>query len=176
MSDSVLALAGPPASGKLSVARAVVERLGGTVLGFGDFVRAEARDAGTPVDRESLQALGESLYRSLGATGFCEAVLTRAGRTVADRPVVWDGVRHADVIAALRTLYPVPVQLVFLRPPEGARRERFLREAGSAERFAALESHRTESELRDLERTADLVCRTQSIADAAQAALRLAQG
>ena len=173
MTDVVVALAGPPASGKTSVAHAVAKRLDGTVLGFGDFVRAEARIRNVATDRASLQALGAKLHRSLGPTGFCDAVLARAGRTLEDRPVVWDGIRHVDVALRLRTLYPVPVRLVVLRPPEDERRERFRGEVGSDERLAAFERHPTEGELPQLERIADLVCPAPTIDGATRAVLQL---
>lgn len=169
----MLALAGPPASGKTSVALAASARLRAPVLGFGDFVRAEARGRGLRDDRGTLQDVGERLHAELGGMGLCRAVLGHAGLTAGTWPVIWDGVRHVDVAAALRSLYPVPVLLVVLRPPESARRTRFRREVRSDEQLAEFERHATEAELADLEREANFVCRASSIDVAVDVVLHL---
>lgn len=162
----VLAIAGAPASGKTTVARAVATHTGGRRVSFGDLVRAEARRRGCSLDRGALQRLGQQLLDDVGPEAFCRAALRAAGSSVEDRPVIWDGIRHLRVLTALRSLYDVHVLLIYLRPPDAARRQRFAREAGSRKELARLEAHATEREAKRLFEAADLVC-TAATTDAA---------
>ncbi len=174
MSAFVLALAGPPASGKTSVARALSSSYSAPLLGFGDLVRYEASRRGLPADRDAWQALGTRLVRELVAEGMARAVLDRAGVDLGHVPVIWDGVRHVQIDDALRGLYaPAPVLLVVLRPPERERRARLLAEAGTVERLRRWERHETESHLDELASRAASVCAAPTLADAIDDVQRL---
>jgi adenylate kinase family enzyme len=165
----VVALAGPPSSGKSSVAASIGAEWQAPVLGFGDYVRQEASSRGLTNERGALQDLGQELLEKQGAEEFCRSVLAAQGRAAAELPVIWDGVRHLPVLEALRRIYaPAPVVLAYLQPPESTRRERVLdraeSEAASPEQWAA---HQTESHLNELKRRADLVVLDQTPALAA---------
>jgi adenylate kinase family enzyme len=154
----VLALAGAPASGKTTVARALATQTGARRVSFGDLVRTEAASRGDSLDRDSLQHLGQQLLDDLGPDAFCRAALRAAGAALQDRPVIWDGVRHLRVLTALGSLYNTPVRLVYLQPPEGPRRERFARQASSPEQLRRWEQDATEQEADQLADVADLRC------------------
>lgn len=169
----VLGLAGAPASGKTTVARVVATQTGALRVSFGNLVRAEAQRYHCSVDRDALQRLGQQVLDDLGPQAFCQAALRSVGATVEDRPVVWDGVRHLRVLTALRSLYDVPVRLVYLQPPEGPRRERFAREASSPEQLRHWEEDATEQEGDQLARAADLRCTSATTREAMSQTLAL---
>lgn len=171
--DFVLALAGAPASGKTTVARALATRTGARRVSFGDLVRAEASRRGGIPDRDALQRLGQELLDDLGPEAFCRTALRSPGATLDDRPVIWDGVRHLRVLAALRSLYDAPVRLVYLEPPDGPRRERFAREAGSPEQLRRWEADATEQEGVQLAESADLRCTAATAREAINETLAL---
>lgn len=176
MSHVVLALAGPPASGKTTVARAVGRTLAAPRVGLGDLVRARARERGLADNRTVWQDLGTQLLAEMGSEGMVRGALRHAGLTTDDVPVVWDGVRHVGVVAALRDVYePVPVLLVALRPPEAERRRRFLAEAGDEEHLRRWERHETESHVDDLAAIAALVCTAATPEGATEEVERLIQ-
>jgi adenylate kinase family enzyme len=169
----VLALAGAPASGKTTVARAVAERTAARCVNFGDLIRAEAAGRGEPVDRAELQRLGQGLLNELGPEAFCLAALRCAGASLEDRRVIWDGVRHLRVHAALCALYDLPVRLVYLEPPAEPRRERFAREAGSQEQLESWEADATERERSQLADVAELRCTADTTEEAVDETLAL---
>ncbi len=170
--SAVIALAGLPASGKTTVARALSETLRAPRVSFGELVRTRAREQGLPDNRTVWQEVGSQLLAEHGPDGFIRAALAQAGLGATDVPVVWDGVRHMDVVRSLRALYrPQEVLLVVLRPPEEPRRERFLREAGTIEQLRCWERHETEQHVAALAAAADLVCDHPSTDDATSAVL-----
>lgn len=159
----VLALAGAQSSGKTTLARAVAARTGAAYVGFGDLVRDEAARRGLGGSRDELQELGQALLDELGGSLFSERALDAEGVARGTRPVVWDGVRHPEVLHALRELYaPVPVTLVTLAPDEAARRRRVEASGGSAAEQARWQAHETERHRGWLEAESALVCRAST--------------
>lgn len=156
----VLALAGAQSSGKTTLARAVSSYTAAAYVGFGDLVRAEAARRGLVGSRDELQELGQALLHELGALLFSERALDVAGVAPGARPVVWDGVRHPEVLDALREMYaPAPVTLVTLAPDETARRRRVEARGASEAELARSEAHETERYRDWLEAQSALVCR-----------------
>jgi AAA domain len=150
----VLALAGPPAAGKTTLAREMAQLSGARRIGFGDYVRAEAAARGVEPTRTVLQRLGQRLLGELGAEGFCDAALRSAGGVPTGRPLIWDGVRHVSVLAALSSLYADDLRLVFLDAPRAER----LRRLGMSElELAIIDQDETESDVDLLRDHADLV-------------------
>lgn len=99
-SGLTIALAGGPGSGKTTVARALADRLGGHVVGFGDFVRLLASQAGEGTKRPDLQRLGQDRVEQ-DTEDFVRAFLAWAAPPMR-RPLVIEGVRHEAVDRALR--------------------------------------------------------------------------
>jgi hypothetical protein len=157
--ESVLALAGPPSSGKSSVAGLLAAEWQAPVLAFGDYVRQEAGLRQLPTTRGVLQDLGQELLDEQGPVGFCRSVLATRGLSGSEAPAIWDGVRHPLIVNALQEIYaPAPVILAFLKPPEAARQERFADAAESEDSSVSQwEAHETESHLGELEERADVV-------------------
>jgi adenylate kinase family enzyme len=137
-----IAIAGRIESGKSSVSSLLSARLGMPVLSFGDFIRTTC-PPGAP--REELQAAGAQLLDEIGPSGLVGAVLESRGLDTTT-PVIWEGVRHLNVLEALRGRYaPDPVELFFLSPPEARRLARAEQTAGSRGRRNDWEAHETEA-------------------------------
>jgi hypothetical protein len=84
--------------------RALADRIGANVAGFGDFVRAEATTRDVDPSRDNLQALGEQLKRELGDDEFVRRVLTSVPT---DGHTVVDGIRHPEIVdTIIRWSYP----------------------------------------------------------------------
>lgn len=167
----VCAFSGPPGSGKTSLTRALAAERQGVRLGFGDFVRERARTMGLPARRATWQELGSALKRELGPQGLCQAVLEFSDVDVAVRPVFWDGVRHLEVLEALRQMYaPTAVRLAYLIPPSEADVGTGLEaEAGNEHELHSLISHETERNQAELRECADWVVSEPTYEAAAQA-------
>ena len=95
-----IALAGGAGSGKSTVARELAGRLNGNVSSFGDFVRHLATELGEPIDRTTLQRIGQARVDA-DPNEFVRTFLAWAS-VDNDRPLIIDGVRHAAVDGALR--------------------------------------------------------------------------
>ena len=152
----VVAVAGSPAAGKTTLARGLAEERSAAVVGFGALVRAEARRRGLSPGRRALQDLGEELLGELGPAGLVAAALSEAQPTTG-APLVFDGVRHQEVLDELRARYGAQLIIVFLDPPRSARRARFAAQLGSEEAARSAEAHPSEAQVAALRGEADLV-------------------
>lgn len=88
-------------SGKTTACHSLASKYGLRVASFSTYVRAEAKDRGITPMRASLQDLGLTLFRELGADALLEAVL-RSVRIDAGTWALVDGIRHVSVYDALR--------------------------------------------------------------------------
>lgn len=146
MSAPILAFAGPMASGKTTISRAVAETLGWPWAGFGAYIRAEAQRRGLQGDRTSLQQLGDALLAE-GEEAFCKGVLAEAG-WVSGTPLVLDGVRHATVVNALHVLItPQPLVLVYVAITDDVRAARLGARGVDADAQQLHDAHATESDV-----------------------------
>jgi adenylate kinase family enzyme len=149
----VVGLSGYRGSGKSWVANELVSRYGFTSVSFGDAVRAEAVKRGIDQEVETLQALGTDLIKEWGVDDFCRHVLNQAPY---DRNLVLDGIRHIDVLEALRELAaPRRFVSVFIEIGESERRRR-LRQRDQDDGVTR-DSHVVESEVGRLRELADFV-------------------
>src|SRR6266542_5536438 len=124
MSGIALGFAGRMASGKTTISLEVATRLGWPRVAFGDYVRSTAIHRSVPSDGASLQALGERLIEEMGWLAFCQAVLSQATWRPG-RSIVIDGIRHVEVVDALRRLVaPAAFCLVLVEVDELTRNER----------------------------------------------------
>lgn len=146
----VLGFAGRIGSGKSALSAAVARALGWSRVSFGDYLRTVAKSSGLDESREVLQELGESLIEK-GVDDFCRAVLTHYGWS-AGEPLVIDGIRHAEVVEALRKLVaPLEVRVVFLDVDDSKRLERLRRlDESMPDKFVTIESHSTEQQVKEV--------------------------
>ena len=88
-------------SGKSTAAAYVADSFGFKVVSFGRYIRDTADLKGIPNHRDKLQDLGAFLFRSRGASGLLQDALEDSG-IKSDDSVVFDGVRHPEVLAEIR--------------------------------------------------------------------------
>lgn len=147
MKPIVLSFAGSIASGKSTLSIEVASSLGWQRVSFGDYVRTVAQRQGLGESREVLQAVGATLVNQ-GMEQFCRAVLAQVNWQPR-QPLVVDGIRHAEVVSALRRLVaPSKLLLVFVAVNESTREARLIeRGLTHQEQWQQFETHSTEAQV-----------------------------
>lgn len=145
----VIGFAGKIASGKSTISAEVAKALGWPRASFGDYLRIFAKSSGLGESREVLQEIGASLVAK-DVEGFCRAVLTHY-QWSAGEPLIVDGIRHAEVVDALRRLVaPLELRLVYIDVDEEARRARLRQDDGDLpEKLQMVERHSTEEQVKN---------------------------
>lgn len=144
----VVAISGAIGSGKTSVARALSKKLELPVASFGDYVRNVAKSRRQDISRTTLQEISEELLSSVGPQNFVRNVLADSSWNRLS-PLVVDGLRHEQVLMALRKeVEPIPVLLVYLEATSSLRHERVAaRDKGADSNLQEFELHSTEKEV-----------------------------
>jgi shikimate kinase len=160
-SGVLLAISGPVAAGKTSLAQALHVATQGEILSTRDLIRARARD----LSRTTLQEAGEYLDRELGGR-WVSAPAARLRRLVpVHHPIIVDAVRTEEQLAALRG--EARVIHVHLTADLGSlmlryEHRRARRPELELDNYAALHASRTEKNVAELGRIADLVIDTDA--------------
>ncbi len=155
---AAIAICGRIGSGKSTVSAILASDLSIQVVSFGDYVRQMARRGGRPATRSTLQDLGDSLYQRLGASGLLQATLELAG-VADDETVIFDGVRHIDVLTAIRRRAGKTVA-IYLDVSSEVRYQRRWSQGRtdlSWEEFEAIDGHPVEAEIGALAELCDFV-------------------
>ena len=149
LEPQIIAFAGKRGSGKTTVSEGVAKVLNWPRASFGEYLRAAAKRQGISDATENLQELGAALAKE--PDRFCDAVLTFS-EWEAGEPLVVEGIRHQEVLESLRRkVAPLEVRLVYLDIDESERIRRLNeREPSSTDRMKAVESHSTESQVKDV--------------------------
>ena len=158
----IIAFSGLPQTGKTTLARLLSRELHCKLVGFGDFVRQEARRRGIEnATRRDLQDLGQALV-SEDVLGFCRHVLETVSFSPGEQ-IVLDGVRHKDVLESMARLSPgQPIILIYLAASVETRKARTPRNTD----LMAVDSHKVESHIEnELRVLADLVIDTEGDVD-----------
>lgn len=144
----VIALAGLIASGKTSIALALVKRTGWKFAAFGNYLRNEAHRRGMDAgQRETLQNLGSELIAQ-GWVNFCSSVLNEAGWRNGEGLII-DGIRHFEALANILSIVkPLRVELVFVETDEEIRRERYLEKCEDTSSLVSIERHISEKQVK----------------------------
>lgn len=145
----IIGIAGPIASGKSTLARALAQEFSFKLIAFGEYVRHEAQARGLDVaDRKVLQDLGQSLVDE-NVRSFVRGVFERAKIEAADR-VVLDGVRHRSVwdeIVDFALSRRSIAKLIFLEMPEAERRRRLGARGMSYDQLVVQDRHASEADV-----------------------------
>lgn len=120
----IIGFCGQTGAGKTSVVRELAHLLGGEVVSFGSYVRAEALRCGKEIDRLTLQTFGQNLIDEYGYERFVQQVLP-SSRLEQNVLILLDGVRHVDIWQAVQGLLPQSM-LIYLHCDEEQRIERLL--------------------------------------------------
>ena len=155
---AAIVICGRIGSGKSTVSTMLASGLSIQVVSFGDYVRQMARRGGRQANRSTLQNLGDCLYQRLGASGLLQGTLEVAG-IANDATVIFDGVRHIDVLSAIRLRAGKTVAIYLDASPEVRyQRRRFQGHTSlSWQEFEAIDSHSVEGEISDLAELCDFV-------------------
>ena len=151
-------ICGKIGSGKSTTVAFITSEFGFKAISFGSFVRHMADVKGTPSTREGLQDLGDCLFRSRGSAGLLEDALEYFGVT-GDDSVVFDGVRHSDILAGVRQAAETTVAVYLKVNQEERYRRHQARQPStkSMEEFLAIDQHPVEVGIGGLIEHCDLV-------------------
>lgn len=142
----VIGVGGPIGAGKSVVADELAVVYDGARRSFGGAVRRRAELSGRPLDRSTLQQLGDEIIATEGWSAFCREAL---GDREDDAIVVIDGIRHRGAIDGMvAEVGEERFRLVFVDAPRDDRLARVMtRDRMTELQFATAESHSNESEL-----------------------------
>ena len=162
----VVALAGPIGSGKTTLSRALAKEFDCKRASFGDHFRQLAVESGqNPGNRRLLQRLGEK-YVGLSPDRLCRELLRKADWQPGDESLIVDGVRHIEILIALRQVVaPMRLFLVYVRRDQ-------MRAASASTRvgsrsLALFDAHSTETQNDALRSSADVIVSGDSDINAA---------
>jgi len=152
----VVAVAGRIGAGKSLVADELARVYSGTRRSFGGVVRRRAQNIGLPLDRDSLQELGNRIILTDGWELFCREVF---GDTTDRAVLVVDGVRHVGAIDAITEIVgEAHFRLVYVEATRAERVARVMARDGITDAaFEAAEAHPNERELPLVRTRADVV-------------------
>ncbi|WEX14251.1 AAA family ATPase [Pseudomonas sp. G11] len=159
----LLLLSGPMASGKTSVSASLQERHGFVPISSGSFLRVQLASRNEPLDRHSLQELGDSLDR---ATDFSWLIESVASPAIEARPNVdnWllDAVRKPRQVELFKLRFGDVVRHVHIVAPESVLEQRYAaRGASLLDEYQVSVQHPNEQSARSLAGFADKVLDTQ---------------
>ena len=145
-------------SGKSTAVAYLAESFDFKVVSFGRYVRDFADLHGVPRHRDRLQNLGAYLFRTKGASGLLQGTLQHFGINN-DDSVVFDGVRHLEVLAEIRQSAETTIA-VYLEVDKEERSRRHQSREGpglSLQDHITADAHIVESDISRLIDDCDLV-------------------
>ena len=150
-------ICGPIASGKSTAISYLASEFDLKVVSFGRYVRAISKETGGSATREELQDLGDNLLKSKGAEGLLKATLEHACIEDQDT-VIFDGVRHPEVLTAIRRSCGTTVAFYMYASQEERHRRYNARQSSeiSFEEFLDIDSHPVEIGVVNLKGTCEL--------------------
>lgn len=143
----VITVSGRIASGKSTLANALVSATGWAAASFGAYVRSVATQRGLCTDRATLQAVGSELVQ-VGEESFVTDVFRSAGWQPG-HPAVIEGIRHLSVLGAIRIVVaPLPVYHVHVTVGEAERSARVASRPECDRGVQLVDDHETERDAR----------------------------
>ena len=152
-------ICGKIGSGKSTAVAYLASQLGFKTVSFGTYIRDVAEQRGFPSTRGALQDLGDRLFKAMGSSDLLQAAL-RYAKVEGGDSAVFDGVRHAQVLADLRQAADRTTAIYLDVGQEERYRRHRARSVGrglSFEDFQALDGHPVEAGINDLANLCDLV-------------------
>ena len=161
---SILLLSGPICVGKSSVARRLIDQHGFTSLRTGAYLANQASKAGIPINRNTLQEIGDSLDIASDFKWVVDEVILPAiaSHTHVKRWLL-DAVRKDRQVKHIRRTYCGEVLHVYLDASDSLLESRYEARRASGDDYSAdvpytlAVSHPNEQAARQLRRIADIV-------------------
>jgi dephospho-CoA kinase len=153
----VVALAGPIASGKTTIATLLASNYGFIHLRSKTTLIRLLEERGEPVNEITLQAIGKEIVDKIGGRGLTELVLQGHDPS---KNYVYDSIRNVDDCQYLRERFGKHFRLIYLDGPEEIRKQRYftrVERETSEESFYRRISHPVEAETPALSSEADAV-------------------
>lgn len=145
----IVGIAGPIASGKSALGRALAQHFSAKLISFGEYVRDQARARGIDTsNRRALQDLGQSLVAG-NVQSFVERVFDWTDFHVGHH-VILDGVRHSVVwneVVNFAALHRETAKLIFLEMAEEDRQRRLAARGISRDEAASQDNHASEMDV-----------------------------
>jgi adenylosuccinate synthase len=162
MPKQVVLLSGPVASGKTTLAQALVEKYGFHTFKTRQLIQAVKE---VKAERRSLQRAGDSLDRQTGGEWIAQAVAKEIQKLPDDRSIIIDAVRIKKQIDALRRAFGARVVHVHLTASADELRTRYEnggnRSVEELRTYAEVRQNKTERLVDQLAYAADIVVDTQ---------------
>ncbi len=102
-----LGVSGRTASGKSTLIRGMQLVPWVQVISFGRYVVAQAKNQGLPIDKPTLQKLGDELVGRDAKTFLTNAIEASGPPDTAIRVAVFDGIRHETIWSAIEDHYQI---------------------------------------------------------------------
>jgi dephospho-CoA kinase len=154
----LIGIAGKISSGKSTVARYISDTYDIPYVSFGDYLRVYCEKHDLPVDRKTMQDLGQT-FVDAGPKEFFEKVIFSKGRVDC---IVFDSIRHSAGVAFMKELSEQSV-VIYVDTGDATRHERYMKRVKdgdvkkSFEEFIALNDHEVERQIDEVKQYADLV-------------------
>ena len=150
MNNLVIGIVGKIQSGKSTLAKKLSENLDVPIISFGGYLREFSENNSLPVDRFSLQELGEKRIKE-EADVFLEDVLANSKNDTST--IIIEGIRHFAIYEALRKKYQLSF-FVYCETPFEERHARYIRKSGlekiTLDEFFKIDNHNVELEIEGL--------------------------
>ena len=154
----LIGVAGKISSGKSTVARYISDTYHMPYISFGDYLKQYCKEHDLPVDRKTMQDLGQT-FVDAGPKEFFEKVIFSQG--YADC-IVFDSIRHSAGIAFMKDLSEQSV-VIYVDTDDTTRYERYSKRIKDGDvkksfaEFTALNDHDVEKQIDEVKQYADLI-------------------
>ncbi len=149
----VIGLSGPISSGKTTAGEYLASR--GFAYGrYSQVLQSLLEDRGITVTRESLQEIGEEVYRGLGQRWLGSELIRRMPE---NGDLVIDGLRHPEDHSFLAESFGPCFLHIHIDAPDFVREQRYVASEGDKEEFRRATAHPVEADTPKLAELANLV-------------------
>jgi uncharacterized protein YprB with RNaseH-like and TPR domain/predicted nuclease with RNAse H fold/dephospho-CoA kinase len=139
----VVGLSGPISSGKTTAGEYLKSR--GFAYGrYSQVLQALLEERGISVSRESLQEIGEEVYKGAGQRWLGSELIKRMPE---GSDLVIDGLRHPEDHSFLTEKFGPDFLHIHINAHENVQRDRYMQEEGSSEDFTKAAAHEIESNI-----------------------------
>jgi uncharacterized protein YprB with RNaseH-like and TPR domain/predicted nuclease with RNAse H fold/dephospho-CoA kinase len=139
----VIGLSGPISSGKTTAGKHL-ESLGFNYGRYSLVLKNLLQERGKPVTRESLQQIGEEIYKEPGQRWLCRELIKRMPEA---GDLVIDGLRHPEDHSFLVETFGPDFLHIHIDAPESIRLKRYVADEGTKDEFLAAIAHPVEANI-----------------------------